>query len=73
MGGTLMNESITRAAGAQYGQELGPVEMETLIEAEGRQPKQRTTLSGEVPLERRTASLVASPLLPLGRVGPPGT
>lgn len=66
MGGTLMNESITRAAGAQHGQELGPSEMETLIAAEGRQPKQRTTLYGEVSLERRRASLMAHPLQTLG-------
>ena len=30
-GGTLMNESITRAAGASYGQELPPERMEELI------------------------------------------
>lgn len=31
VGGTLMNESITRAAGASYGQELPPERMEELI------------------------------------------
>jgi FO synthase len=47
-GGTLMNESISRAAGAAHGQELTAVEMEELIRAAGRTPRQRTTLYGEV-------------------------
>ncbi len=43
-GGTLMNESISRAAGASYGQELPPEEMVRLIRSIGRTPVQRTTL-----------------------------
>src|SRR5262249_30796172 len=43
-GGTLMNESISRAAGTRHGQELPPERMETLIRAAGRVPRQRTTL-----------------------------
>ena len=43
-GGTLMNESISRAAGANHGQELAPDEMERLIRSIGRRPVQRTTL-----------------------------
>ena len=43
LGGTLMNESITRAAGAAFGQELRPEAMETLIIGSGRTPAQRTT------------------------------
>jgi FO synthase len=39
-----MNESITRAAGGEMGQELPPAEMEEIIRAIGRQPSQRTTL-----------------------------
>ena len=31
LGGTLMNESIFRAAGATHGQELGPEEIRKLI------------------------------------------
>lgn len=49
MGGVLMDESITRAAGAAHGQELGAARMEQLIRAAGRQPAQRTTLYGSVP------------------------
>jgi FO synthase len=41
MGGTLMNESISRAAGADHGQELPPAEMEALIRSIGRTPAQR--------------------------------
>ncbi|HKC21650.1 MAG TPA: 5-amino-6-(D-ribitylamino)uracil--L-tyrosine 4-hydroxyphenyl transferase CofH [Gaiellaceae bacterium] len=62
LGGTLMNESISRSAGAQHGQELPPEAMEELIRAAGRTPRQRTTLYGEVPAERRAASFAAPPL-----------
>src|SRR5262249_1434641 len=43
MGGVLMNESITRAAGAVHGQELSAGDLERLIRAAGRTPRQRTT------------------------------
>jgi FO synthase len=62
LGGTLMNESISRSAGSEHGQELGPEAMEALIRAAGRVPRQRTTLYGAVPAERRAASLGAPPL-----------
>jgi FO synthase len=62
LGGTLMNESISRAAGAAHGQELPPERMEELIRSLGRTPRQRTTLYGEVPDERRLASFGAPPL-----------
>ncbi|MEM7045018.1 MAG: 5-amino-6-(D-ribitylamino)uracil--L-tyrosine 4-hydroxyphenyl transferase CofH [Pseudomonadota bacterium] len=44
LGGTLMNESISRAAGARHGQEVTPKEMARLIRAAGRIPVQRSTL-----------------------------
>ena len=44
VGGTLMDENISRAAGASHGQELGIGEMEALIRSLGRIPKRRTTL-----------------------------
>jgi FO synthase len=62
LGGTLMNESISRAAGAAYGQEMPPERMEAAIRALGRTPRQRTTLYSEVPEERRAASFGAPPL-----------
>ncbi|MCP9485483.1 MAG: 5-amino-6-(D-ribitylamino)uracil--L-tyrosine 4-hydroxyphenyl transferase CofH [Gaiellaceae bacterium MAG52_C11] len=62
LGGTLMNESISRSAGSEHGQELTPEAMEALIRASGRSPRQRTTLYGDVPPERRAASFGAPPL-----------
>jgi len=62
LGGTLMNESISRSAGAQHGQEFAPEGMEELIRSVGRIPRQRTTLYEEVPDERRLASFGAAPL-----------
>ncbi|MFY9327602.1 MAG: 5-amino-6-(D-ribitylamino)uracil--L-tyrosine 4-hydroxyphenyl transferase CofH [Georgfuchsia sp.] len=62
MGGTLMNESISRAAGAAYGQELSPQEMETLIMELGRQPMQRTTLYRPAAAERTQRAKCAAPL-----------
>jgi FO synthase len=63
LGGTLMNESISRAAGAEHGQEFAPEAMESLIRANGRVPRQRTTLYGDPPEERRRASFGAAPLV----------
>lgn len=48
LGGTLMNETITRAAGASHGQETSPEEMEEIIRSIGRTPRQRSTTYGEV-------------------------
>jgi FO synthase len=62
LGGTLMNESISRAAGASFGQEMPPEAMEELIRSLGRTPRQRTTLYGDTPAERRAASFDAAPL-----------
>jgi FO synthase len=62
LGGTLMNESISRAAGSAHGQELPPERMEELIRACGRVPRQRTTLYGEVPDEQRRRAFAARPL-----------
>ncbi|UCG72514.1 MAG: 5-amino-6-(D-ribitylamino)uracil--L-tyrosine 4-hydroxyphenyl transferase CofH [Chromatiales bacterium] len=62
LGGTLMNESISRAAGASHGQELAPEQMEALIEAAGRTPRQRTTLYGTPTDERIRAGRAAAPL-----------
>jgi FO synthase len=62
LGGTLMNESISRSAGAAYGQEMPPERMEALIRSAGRVPRQRTTLYGAPPEERVRASFGAPPL-----------
>ncbi len=51
LGGTLMNGTITRSAGAVHGQEMAPRRMAALIAGLGRTP-------------RRTASFAAPPLAP---------
>ncbi len=63
LGGTLMNESISRAAGAAHGQEMPPEQMEAAIRALRRTPRQRTTLYEEPSEERRRASFGAAPLI----------
>jgi FO synthase len=57
-----MNESITRAAGAIFGQEMPPEAMEALIRSLGREPWQRTTVYKAAPRERVAASFGAPPL-----------
>jgi FO synthase len=68
LGGTLMNESISRAAGAAHGQEMPPERMEEAIHAIGRLPRQRTTLYGTPDPERTRLSYdapaLAEPLNP---------
>lgn len=46
LGGVLMNESITRAAGGRNGQQMGPSDMRRLIRSIGRSARERTTLYG---------------------------
>ncbi|MEC9375567.1 MAG: 5-amino-6-(D-ribitylamino)uracil--L-tyrosine 4-hydroxyphenyl transferase CofH, partial [Pseudomonadota bacterium] len=65
LGGTLMNESISRAAGADIGQEFGPNEMDNLILSINRTPKQRTTLYKKPNSLQEKNSYHASNLLPL--------
>jgi FO synthase len=65
LGGTLMNESISRAAGTQHGQEFPPHNMEALIRSIGREPMQRDTLYRPVPEDRRAASMIAVDLAPI--------
>ena len=65
LGGTLMNESITRAAGAEHGEELPPAAMERLISDLGRTSRIRTTLYGDADRERHDAAHAAAPLAPI--------
>ncbi len=62
MGGTLMNETITRAAGASHGQETSPEEMEAIITSVGRIPRQRSTTYGEVSAVQHARSFGATAL-----------
>jgi FO synthase len=62
LGGTLMNESITRAAGAAHGQEWSADTLRQVIIRAGRTPKIRNTLYGEVKANRVAAASKASDL-----------
>ncbi len=70
LGGTLMNESISRAAGTAHGQEMPPQSMDELIASCGRIPQQRTTLYHSAPPEQRAFSYAAQPLEPLVQTPP---
>jgi FO synthase len=70
LGGTLMNESISRAAGTQHGQEFPPEAMEGLIRSIGRVPMQRDTLYRAASQERRVASFDAPELAPVVQTPP---
>ncbi len=63
LGGTLMNESISRAAGTTHGQETSPQLMQELIERAGRQARQRNTLYNDASKERIRTGLIAADLL----------
>ncbi|MFK7975586.1 MAG: 5-amino-6-(D-ribitylamino)uracil--L-tyrosine 4-hydroxyphenyl transferase CofH [Halioglobus sp.] len=65
LGGSLMNESITRAAGTAHGQEWSPAFMEQQIEAAQRKPRMRTTLYADASATRKTAAFKALPLAPV--------
>ena len=48
LGGTLMDENISRAAGAEHGQQVTEGDLRGLVEPLGRSLRQRTTLYGRV-------------------------
>jgi FO synthase len=48
LGGTLMEETISRMAGSAHGSRRTPAELEELAARAGRPARQRTTLYGEV-------------------------
>jgi len=65
LGGTLMNESISRAAGNEHGEELPPARMDALIEGIGRVPSQRSTLYGPADPDQCARSYAAPALAPV--------
>jgi len=64
LGGTLMEETISRMAGSAYGSYRSIRDLEAIAEAAGRPHRQRTTTYGEVPAERRAAALASDGHLP---------
>ena len=69
LGGTLMNESITRAAGSGHGQEWTPAFMETQIRGLSREPRMRDTLYRDAQIERVRAAFAAPQLIPIQSAG----
>jgi len=55
LGGTLMEETISRMAGSQHGSAKSVAELESMAAAAGRPARQRTTLYGAVSQERQDA------------------
>jgi FO synthase len=79
LGGTLMEESISKSAGANFGESVLPGELRALIRTIGRTPAERTTTykirqvfeqvdaNEFLPLERMAAHTEKS--IPLGQAG----
>ena len=65
LGGTLMEETISRMAGSSYGSRRSVEELEAMVLAAGRTPRQRTTTYGTVPAERLVAARTERVSLPL--------
>jgi FO synthase len=65
LGGTLMEETISRMAGSTYGSRKSVQDLEAMVLAAGRTPRQRTTTYGHVPPERQAAARTERPALPL--------
>jgi FO synthase len=61
LGGTLMNETISRSAGTLHGQEMPPERMDAIISEIGRAPRQRTTLYRDPDPAQIAASYDAPP------------
>ena len=57
LGGTLMNESISRAAGTLHGEETSPQQMNQIIRTLNRNPRQRATNYANVNQERINAGM----------------
>ena len=64
LGGTLMEETISRMAGSSYGSYRSIRDLIAIAEATGRPARARTTLYGEVPEERLRAATDSDGHLP---------
>ncbi len=64
LGGTLMEETISRMAGSSYGSYRSIQDLVAIAESAGRPARQRTTLYGEVSAERQAAGLASDGHLP---------
>ncbi|MFW6694447.1 bifunctional FO biosynthesis protein CofGH [Streptomyces sp. MAR4 CNX-425] len=64
LGGTLMEETISRMAGSSYGSYRSVKDLVAIAAAAGRPARPRTTTYGDVPEERRRAAEAADGRLP---------
>ncbi|MBB5119966.1 FO synthase [Streptomyces eurocidicus] len=64
LGGTLMEETISRMAGSSYGSYRSIQDLEAIAEAAGRPARARTTTYGAVPAERLAAAVASDGHLP---------
>lgn len=64
LGGTLMEETISRMAGSSYGSYRSIRDLVAIADAAGRPAKPRTTLYGEVPEERQRTATASDGHLP---------
>ncbi|WP_326684129.1 bifunctional FO biosynthesis protein CofGH [Streptomyces microflavus] len=64
LGGTLMEETISRMAGSSYGSYRSIQDLKAIAELAGRPSRPRTTLYGEVPAERVAAATASDGHLP---------
>ena len=64
LGGTLMEETISRMAGSAYGSYRSIRDLTAIAQAAGRPARQRSTLYGPVPQERLDAGLASDGHLP---------
>jgi FO synthase len=71
LGGTLMEETISRMAGSQHGSLKSVDELEEIASAVGRPMRQRTTTYGEVPADRQQLARQATATL--RTAGPAGS
>ncbi len=70
LGGTLMNESISRAAGSTHGQEFSPAEMDAFIRSLDRTAAPRTTLYKPADPLQLIRAQHAAPLTPMVQTPP---
>ncbi|MFG3101743.1 bifunctional FO biosynthesis protein CofGH [Streptomyces sp. NPDC048182] len=64
LGGTLMEETISRMAGSSYGSYKSVKDLVAVADAAGRPSRPRTTLYGEVPEERQRTATASDGHLP---------
>jgi FO synthase len=60
LGGTLMEETISRMAGSEHGSLKSVAELEEIARGAGRPSAQRTTTYGDVPVERQELARTAT-------------